>query len=121
MASAPTARRRRRSGAPRRGRSPKRARPRPPRPASDGGTPYPLYALGRARAAGGDLPGASRALEAAMVVEPGFVPASLAWAEVRLDAGDAKAARPALESAVARAPGDTRAHLLLEEADVALG
>ena len=91
------------------------------RAASDGSTPYPLYALGRARAAGGDLPGASRAFEAAMVVEPAFVPATLGWAEVRLDAGDAKTARAPLEAVVGRAPGDVRAHLLLEEADVALG
>jgi hypothetical protein len=85
------------------------------RAAAEGGTPYPLYALGRARAAGGDMLGASRALEAAMVVEPAFVPATLGWAEVRIDAGDAKGARAALQALVDRVPGETRARLLLDE------
>jgi hypothetical protein len=82
--------------------------------------PHPLCALGRVRAASGDLVGASRALEAAMVDAPGFLPAKIAWAEVRLDLGDAAAAQTVLVPVVARAPEDIRARLLLEEASQAL-
>jgi hypothetical protein len=49
--------------------------------------PAGRMALGRVRATSGDLVGASRALEAAMVEAPGFLPAKVAWAEVRLDGG----------------------------------
>lgn len=73
-------------------------------------------ALGRVRAAGGDLVGASHAFESAMVAAPSFLPAKLAWAEVRLDMGDAAAAQAVLVPIVARAPEDVRARLLLEEA-----
>jgi tetratricopeptide (TPR) repeat protein len=73
-------------------------------------------ALGRVRAASGELVGASHALEAAMVEAPGFLPAKLAWAEVRLDLGDAVAAQAVLVPIVGKAPEDVRARLLLEEA-----
>jgi tetratricopeptide (TPR) repeat protein len=85
---------------------------------SDG--PQARCALGRVRAAAGDLAGASHALEAAMVGAPGFLPAKIAWAEVRLDLGDAAAAEAVLVPIVARAPEDIRARLLLEEASQAL-
>jgi hypothetical protein len=78
--------------------------------------PHPLYALARVRALNGDLVGASRALEAAMVASPGFGAAKVAWAEVRIDLGDASTAVAALEPVVARAPSDLHARLLLEEA-----
>ena len=79
--------------------------------------PYPLYALGRARARDGDLAGASRALGAALVGAPGFTLAEVAWSEAQLDAGDAQPAQDAL----ARAGQDPRAALLLGEASRALG
>ena len=85
---------------------------------SDG--PHARCALGRVRAAAGDLPGASHALEAAMVEAPGFLPAKVAWAEVRLDLGDAAAASAVLEPIVAHAPEDLRARFLLDEASQAL-
>jgi tetratricopeptide (TPR) repeat protein len=85
------------------------------------GTPHPLYALGRARALGGELQGAARALEATIVGTPGFSAARVAWAEVRLDLGDATAARSTLMAVLAGAPADLRAHLLLDEAEQALG
>lgn len=84
------------------------------------GNPYPLYALGRARALGGDLAGARGALEAAIVGDPGFTAARVAWAEVVLDLGDAKAARAALTAVLAQSPQDLRAQLLLDEARQAL-
>ena len=78
------------------------------------GLPQPLYALARARARAGDLVGASRALEAAMVIGPAFVPARLAWAEVRLDLGDPATAAEALR---ALPNPDLRARLLLDEVE----
>jgi tetratricopeptide (TPR) repeat protein len=89
-------------------------------PAAADDLPYARCALGRVRAATGDLVGASHALEAAMVQAPGFLPAKIAWAEVRLDLGDAPAAQAVLVPIVARAPEDIRARLLLEEASQAL-
>ena len=83
--------------------------------------PHPLYALGRVRARNGDLPGAARALEAAMIRGPGFSAARVAWAEVQLDLGDAKAARAALQAVLAQAPKDARVALMLNEAEAALG
>lgn len=82
--------------------------------------PYPLYALGRARARSGDLAGAARALEAAIVAAPGFTAARLAWAEVRLDLGDPKGAQAALAAVLEQAPADPRALLLLDEVSSAL-
>jgi tetratricopeptide (TPR) repeat protein len=82
------------------------------------GLPQPLYALARARARAGDLVGASRALEAAMVIGPAFVPARLAWAEVRLDLGDPGTAAEALR---ALPNPDLRARLLLDEVERARG
>jgi len=83
--------------------------------------PHPLYALGRARARNGDLPGSARALEAAMIRAPAFAAARTAWAEVQLDLGDAKTARTTLQALLAQSPKDVRAALLLNEAEDALG
>lgn len=85
------------------------------------GAPYPLYALGRARARAGDLAGASRALEAALIEAPGFTLAEVAWSEAQLDAGDAQPARDALSRVLARSGENPRAALLLAEAERALG
>jgi hypothetical protein len=81
-----------------------------------GDGPPARCALGRVRAAMGDLAGASHALEAAMVESPGFLPAKLAWAEVRLDLGDSAGAAAVLEPIAKQAPEDVRARLLLDEA-----
>jgi tetratricopeptide (TPR) repeat protein len=84
------------------------------------GVPHPRVALGRVRAAMGDLAGASRALEAAMVEAPKFLPAHFVWAEVHIDLGDAAGAQAVLAPIVERAPEDIRARFLLEEASQAL-
>jgi tetratricopeptide (TPR) repeat protein len=89
--------------------------------AEPGELPHPLYALGRARARAGDLPGAARALEAAMIRGPGFSAARVAWAEVQLDLGHAKDARATLQAVLAQAPKDARIAFLLTEAEAALG
>ena len=83
--------------------------------------PHPLYALGRARARNGDLAGAARALQAAMIRAPAFAPARVAWAEVELDLGDAKTAGATFQTLLAQAPRDVRVGLLLNEAQAALG
>jgi tetratricopeptide (TPR) repeat protein len=87
--------------------------------AAEPGTPYPLYALGRARALAGDLPGAARAFDAASVVAPAFLASRVARAEVLLDLGNADGARPPLEAALSDSPGDPRAQLLIDEVGVA--
>ncbi len=83
--------------------------------------PHPLYALGRVRARDGDLPGAARAFQAAIIRAPGFSAARVAWAEVELDLGDAKAARATLQTVLAQSSKDVRAAFLLNEAEAALG
>src|SRR4029079_6929076 len=83
--------------------------------------PHPLYALGRARARNGDLPGSARALEAAMIRAPAFAAARTASAEVKLDLADAKTARTTLRALLGRSPRDVRSALLLNEAEDALG
>ena len=83
--------------------------------------PHPLYALGRARARNGDLPGAARALEAAIIRAPGFSAARIAWAEIQIDLGDAKAARNTLHELLAESPKDIRVGVLLNEAEAAIG
>ena len=83
--------------------------------------PHPLYALGRARARNGDMAGAARALQAAMIRAPAFAPARVAWAEVELDLGDAKTAGGTFQALLAQAPRDVRVGLLLNEAQAALG
>ncbi|HET6148213.1 MAG TPA: hypothetical protein VFH68_11835 [Polyangia bacterium] len=82
------------------------------------GTPQPLYALGRVRGRAGDLVGASRALEAAMVAGPWFLPARFAWAEIRLDLGDAGTAAEALRVLPS---SDPRTQLLADEVEGARG
>jgi hypothetical protein len=89
--------------------------------AADSDLPHPLYALGRVRARNGDLPGAARALEAAMIRGPAFAAARVAWAEVQIDLGNAKDARASLQAVLAQAPKDLRAAFLLTEAEAALG
>jgi tetratricopeptide (TPR) repeat protein len=79
------------------------------------GFPQPLYALGRARTLAGDLAGATRAFDAAIVVAPTFLPARVARAEVLLELGNPAAARAALEPVLAESPGDLQAELLLDE------
>jgi hypothetical protein len=85
------------------------------------GEPYPLLALAMVNARSGAMVAANKLLEALMVREPGLNLAVALWAEVRLDLGDAESARPVLRALVARAPDNTRARLLLSEAERALG
>ena len=85
------------------------------------GETYPLLALAMVNARSGAMVAANKMLEALMVREPGLNPAVALWAEVRIDLSDAGSALPVLRALVARAPDNTRAQLLLSEAERALG
>jgi len=87
--------------------------------AAQPGSPYPLYALGRARALGGDLEGAARAFDAASVVAPAFLASRVARAEVLLDLGNVGRARPLLAGLLSDSPGDPRAQLLMDDVELA--
>ncbi len=87
--------------------------------AAEPGSPYPLYALGRARGLAGDLEGAARAFDAASVVAPAFLASRVARAEVLLDLGNVGRARLLLAGAISDSPGDPRAQLLMDEVDLA--
>ena len=89
--------------------------------AAQPGSPYPLYALGRARALSGDLDGAVRAFEAASVVAPAFLASRVAQAELLLDLGNVGRARLALAAALSDSPADPRAQLLRDEVELASG
>jgi len=80
---------------------------------------YPWLALARVRSAEGDLAPASKAAEAALVKSPDFALALTTWAEVRIDLGDPRAAATAARAALARTPRNTRARLLLAQAELA--
>jgi hypothetical protein len=77
----------------------------------------PLFVLGRIRFRQGNLVAASHAFQAALVREPGFVEARVAWAEVRLEQGEHERAKEALLAALRRTPDHGRAQLLLSELD----
>ena len=87
--------------------------------AAQPGSPYPLYALGRARALGGDLEGAARAFDAASVVAPAFLASRVAQAELFLDLGAVGRARVSLAAVLSETPGDPRAQLLMDEVELA--
>jgi tetratricopeptide (TPR) repeat protein len=74
-----------------------------------------LFALGRVRFLQGDLAAAAHAFQAALVREPSFVEARVAWAEVLLEQGEQARARDALLTALQRTPDHSRAALLLAE------
>ncbi len=82
-------------------------------------SPYPLYALGRARALAGDLEGAARAFDAATVVAPAFLASRVAEAELYLDLGNVGRARLPLAAALSDLPGDPRSQLLMDEVALA--
>jgi tetratricopeptide (TPR) repeat protein len=77
----------------------------------------PLFALGRVRFRQGDPDAAAHAFQAALVREPKFVEAKVAWAEAGLELGERARARDALQAALAQTPDHVRALLLLAEAE----
>jgi Tfp pilus assembly protein PilF len=75
----------------------------------------PLFALGRVRLRQGDPVAASHAFQAALVREPSFIEAKVAWAEVWLEQGQNGRAKEALLAALKHTPDHGRAQLLLAE------
>ena len=75
----------------------------------------PLFVLGRVRLRQGNLAAAGHAFQAALVREPSFIEARVAWAEVWLEQGERERARENLLLALRRTPDHGRAQLLLAE------
>lgn len=84
----------------------------------------PVYALlvsAEIQALAGDGAGAARDLDRAMAGAADNAPVVIAWAEARLDSGDPVGARRALQALLEKNPGNSRARLLLADAECALG
>jgi hypothetical protein len=77
----------------------------------------PLFVLGRVRLRQGNLVAAGHAFQAALVREPSFTEARVAWAETWLEQGEPERARESLLKALQYASDHGRARLLLAEAD----
>jgi tetratricopeptide (TPR) repeat protein len=77
----------------------------------------PLFVLGRVRLRQGNLAAASHAFQAALVREPNFIEARVAWAEAWIEQGEPEKARENLLKALEHTPDHSRARLLLTEVD----
>ena len=77
----------------------------------------PLFVLGRVRLRQGNLAAAGHAFQAALVREPSFTEARVAWAESWLEQGEPEKAKENLLKALRYTPDHGRALLLLAEAD----
>ena len=75
----------------------------------------PQFALGRVRLRQGDPVAASHAFRAALLREPDFVEARVAWAEAGLELGEWDRARNSLLAALQHTRDQSRAQLLLAE------
>jgi tetratricopeptide (TPR) repeat protein len=84
-------------------------------------SPFGLLASARVRSLVGDVEGTARDLDRAMGIAPDLAPVVVDWATTRLDGGDPVAARRALVTLLERNPDNSRALLLLAEAERALG
>jgi hypothetical protein len=77
----------------------------------------PLFVLGRVRFRQGNLATASHAFQAALVREPSFTEARVAWAELWLEQGEPERAKENLLKVLQATPEHGRARLLLAEAN----
>jgi tetratricopeptide (TPR) repeat protein len=82
---------------------------------------FALLASARVRNLAGDIEGTARDLDRAMGIAPELAPVVVDWATSRLDGGDPVAARRALVTLLERNQDNSRALLLLAEAERALG
>jgi tetratricopeptide (TPR) repeat protein len=82
---------------------------------------FALLASARARSLAGDVEGSTRDLDRAVGIAPELAPVVVDWATSRLDGGDPVAARRALVTLVKRNQDNSRALLLLAQAERALG
>jgi tetratricopeptide (TPR) repeat protein len=77
----------------------------------------PLFVLGRVRLRQGNLAAASHAFQAALVREPKFMEAHVAWAETWMEQGEPDKARENLLEVLKHTPDHSRARLLLTAVD----
>jgi len=82
---------------------------------------FALLASARVRSLAGDAEGTARDLDRAMGIAPELAPVVVDWATARLDGGDPVAARRALVTLLEHNQDNSRALLLLAEAERALG
>jgi tetratricopeptide (TPR) repeat protein len=82
---------------------------------------FALLASARVRSVAGDVEGTARDLDRAMGIAPDLSPVVVDWATSRLDGGDPVAARRALVTLLEHNQDNSRALLLLVEAERALG
>jgi len=82
---------------------------------------FALLASARARSLTGDVEGTARDLDRAMGIAPDLAAVVVDWATSRLDGGDPVAARRALVTLLERNQDNSRALLVLAEAERALG
>ena len=82
---------------------------------------FALLASARVRTVAGDAEGTAKDLDRAMGIAPDLAPVVVDWALSRLDGGDPVAARRALVAILERNQDNSRALLILAEAERALG
>jgi len=82
---------------------------------------FALLASARVRSLAGDTEGTARDLDRAMGIAPELAPVVVDWATSRLDGGDPVAARRALVTLLEHNQNNSRALLLLADAERALG
>ncbi len=82
---------------------------------------FALLASARVRTLAGDVEGTARDLDRAMGLAPELAPVVVDWATSRLDGGDPVAARRAMVTLLERNQDNSKALLLLAEAQCALG
>jgi tetratricopeptide (TPR) repeat protein len=82
---------------------------------------FALLASARVRRLAGDIEGAAKDLDRAIGVGPELLPVAVDWAASRIDGGDAIVARRTLLAMLGKSPDNSRAQLVLAEAERALG
>jgi tetratricopeptide (TPR) repeat protein len=82
---------------------------------------FALLASARVRSLAGDAEGAAKDLDRALGIAPDLLPVAVDWAASRIDGGDAVVARRTLLAMLGKSPDNSRARLMLADAERALG
>lgn len=82
---------------------------------------FSLLASARVRRLAGDVEGGAKELDRALAVGPDVLPVAIDWAASRIDGGDPVVARRTLLAMLGKSPDNSRAQLVLAEAERALG
>jgi tetratricopeptide (TPR) repeat protein len=82
---------------------------------------FALLASARVRSLAGDAEGAGKDLDRALSIGPEILPVAVDWAASRLEAGDPVVARRTLLAMLGKSPDNSRAQLVLADAERALG